>query len=257
MDEGRARVGHRSAAQALADELENRLRAVARPERAEGERRYLKSDLEHLGVSVPEIRKIATAVHRGRPDLAHDELVTLVEALWEPSVHERRMLAAELLDLANTALSANDFPLLERLVRESHTWALVDPLAIRVVGALVEHEPLTWDPIVRRWASDQDMWLRRASLLVHLPGLRRGAGDFDRFSELADALLDEREFFIRKAIGWVLRETGKQRPDLVTAWLGPRAARAAGVTVREAVKHLPEGDRERILAARSRRPRES
>lgn len=257
MDERLAHVERMSTAQALADELEDRLRAVARPERADGERRYLKSDLDHLGVSVPEIRKAAKTVRRDRPDLTHDELVTLVEALWAPPVHERRMLAAEVLDLANTALSANDSPLLERLLRESHTWALVDPLAIRVVGTLVEREPLAWDPIVRRWASDHNMWLRRASLLVDLPGLRRGAGDFDRFSELADALLDEREFFIRKAIGWVLRETGKQRPDLVTAWLRPRAARAAGVTVREAVKRLPEGDREWILAARPRRTRES
>lgn len=104
---------------------------------------------------------------------------------------------------------------------------------------------------MRRWAKDQDLWVRRASLLTHLPGLRRGAGDFERFCAIADALLDEREPFIRKAIGWVLRETGKQRPDLVTGWLLPRAQRAAGPTVREAVKYLPESDRRRIAAARA------
>jgi 3-methyladenine DNA glycosylase AlkD len=60
-------------------------------------------------------------------------------------------------------------------------------------------------------------------------------------------MLDEREFFIRKAIGWVLRETGRKRPELVSEWLLPRAARASGVTVREAVKHLPEREREEIL----------
>lgn len=235
---------------ALADEIETRLHAVARPERADGERHYLKSDLEHLGVSVPAVRKIARTVYRDRPDMGHDDLVLLIEALWAKPVHERRMLATELLDLANSVLSAADSPLLERLLRESRTWALVDPLAIRVVGALTEREPQAWDPIVRRWASEPDMWLRRASLLAHLPGLRRGAGDFDRFCELADALLDEREFFIRKAIGWALRETGKQQPHHVTAWLLPRATRAAGVTLREAVKHLPAHDVQRILATR-------
>jgi 3-methyladenine DNA glycosylase AlkD len=65
-------------------------------------------------------------------------------------------------------------------------------------------------------------------------------------------MLEEREFFIRKAIGWVLRETGKRRPDLVTAWLEPRASRAAGLTVREAVKHLPDEDRDRVLRAARR-----
>ncbi len=59
----------------------------------------------------------------------------------------------------------------------------------------------------------------------------------------------EREFFIRKAIGWVLRETGKSQPDLVAGWLAPRAHRASGVTMREAVKWLPAGQRDALLAA--------
>ena len=63
-------------------------------------------------------------------------------------------------------------------------------------------------------------------------------------------MLDEREFFIRKAIGWVLRETSKQRPELVYEWLLPRAHRASGVTIREAVKYLSEDQRAGILARR-------
>ena len=236
---------------ALADDIEARLRAAGQPDRAEGERRYLKSDLEHVGASVPAIRKVAADVHRARADMAHDELVALVEALWAVPVHERRMAAVELLGFGVGALSVGDAPLLERLVRTSRTWALVDPLAVKVIGVLAERQPAGWDPIVRRWASDDDVWVRRASLLAHLPGLRAGAGDFDRFGALAEALLDDREFFVRKAIGWVLRETGKQRPELVTGWLLPHAARAAGVTVRQAVKHLPERDRRRIIARRA------
>ena len=62
-------------------------------------------------------------------------------------------------------------------------------------------------------------------------------------------MLEEREFFIRKAIGWVLREVSKKRPELVVEWLGPRTGRASGVTFREAVKYLPPDDRERLAAA--------
>ena len=101
-----------------------------------------------------------------------------------------------------------------------------------------------------RWATDADFWIRRSALLALLGPLRRGEGDFDRFSRYADAMLDEKEFFIRKAIGWVLRETAKTRPELVFDWLLPRAKRASGVTVREAVKPLPETQRAAILAAR-------
>lgn len=115
----------------------------------------------------------------------------------------------------------------------------------------MERDPAGWDPVVRRWAGDEDHWLRRAALLAHLPGLRRGEGDWARFGELADGMLEEREFFVRKAIGWVLRETAKRRPEQVADWLEPRACRAAGLTVREAVKHLPQQERARVLAARS------
>jgi 3-methyladenine DNA glycosylase AlkD len=86
-------------------------------------------------------------------------------------------------------------------------------------------------------------------LLTYLVPLREGLGDFDAFAAKADRMLEEREFFVRKAIGWVLRDTGRRRPELVVDWLEPRAHRAAGLTVREAVKHLPDADRARIRAA--------
>lgn len=73
---------------------------------------------------------------------------------------------------------------------------------------------------------------------------------FERFSRYADAMLDDSEFFIRKAIGWVLRDTAKKRPDLVYRWLLPRSSRASGVTIREAVKPLSIPQREAVLAAR-------
>ena len=231
--------------------VERQLRAVAKPERAERERAYLKSDLDFIGAGVPEIRRVATAVHREHPELHHDDLVDLVDELWSRGIHELRMAAVELLDLYGDRLSPFDVDLLHRLVCGSRTWALVDGLAASVVGGLLERYPEQLDAVVRRWAVDDDLWVRRASLLAHLPGLRRGAGDFARFGELADGMLGEREFFIRKAIGWVLRDTGRRRPELVASWLEPRVRRASGLTVREAVKYLPAEERARLLALRA------
>lgn len=87
------------------------------------------------------------------------------------------------------------------------------------------------------WAEDQDFWIRRSALLAAMEPLKLGA-TFTQFARHADAMLDETEFFIRKAIGWVLRETGKRRPDEVYEWLLPRAHRASAVTWREAIKYL-------------------
>ena len=234
---------------ALAEAIDTELQAGGRPERAEKERAYLKSALRHYGTSVPAIRAIAKATARRYPEVTHDQLVALVEVLWAEPVHERRVVCVELFVAYGNRLGSADAVLLERLLRESRTWALVDGLATSVVGRLVERCPeLT--AVLDRWAVDSDFWLRRSALLALLVPLRQGGGDFDRFARYADAMLDEREFFVRKAIGWVLRDTGRKRPDLVYEWLLPRAARASGVTLREAVKPLSAGQRAAILAAR-------
>jgi len=236
----------------LAQRVEDRLRDAGTPERAEQEKRYLKSDLEHVGASVPAIRRVAQEALAEHRDLGedHDLLLETVDALWARPVHECRMAAVELLDLCGPQLRPGDLALVERMIREARTWALVDGLAASVAGPLVERCPqLT--ATLDRWAQDGDFWVRRSALLALLGALRRGEGDFERFGRYADAMLDEREFFIRKAIGWVLRATARRRPDLVFDWLLPRAGRASGVTVREAVKYLSDEQREAIAAART------
>jgi 3-methyladenine DNA glycosylase AlkD len=238
----------------LATRVERALRDAGDPGRAEHEKRYLKSELQHVGASVPAIRKIIQAELTHHGPLGHDELIELVTALWASRVHECRMAAVELLELRPELLRAADIDLVERLLRESRTWALVDGLAASVVGELVERHPELSEAL-DRWSRDEDFWIRRAALLALLLPLRRGQGDFDRFGRYADAMLEEREFFIRKAIGWVLRDTARQRPDLVFDWLAPRAARASGVTIREAQKYLSAEQRGGIAAARSLRPR--
>jgi 3-methyladenine DNA glycosylase AlkD len=233
----------------LAAAIDAELRAHATPGRAEHERAYLKSPLEHHGTSVPAIRAVAKDVVRRHPALTHEDLVGLADTLWGMSVHECRAIAVELLRLHDDRLGPQDLPLLERLLRESRTWALVDPLATGVVGPVLERHP-GLGQVLDRWAADDDFWLRRAALLALLPALRRGEGDFARFSAYADQMLAEQEFFVRKAIGWVLRDTARRRPDLVYQWLLPRARRASGVTVREAVKPMSEQQRAAILGAR-------
>lgn len=232
---------------ALAERIDELLRQRGTPERAAQEQRYLKSELDHYGVTVPALRSVVKEV-TSRLALDHDDIVELAELLWAAPVHERRAAAAELLEQRVDQLRADDVELLERLLRESKTWALVDNLAASVVGPLAEREEAV-GKVLDRWAVDPDFWIRRSALLALLVPLRQGRGDFERFGRYADPMLAEKEFFIRKAIGWVLRDTGRLRPELVHEWLLPRASRASGLTVREATKYLKEADRKAILAA--------
>jgi 3-methyladenine DNA glycosylase AlkD len=222
------------------------VRAAADPERAVQEKRYLKSSMEFLGVSVPGIRASVKTVCRSNPALPREGVLAVVDSLWAMPFHECRMAAVELLHLRRGVLEIEDIGPVERLCREARTWALVDPLAEGIAGYLVERFP-ELNSTLDRWIADPDFWIRRASLLSLLPPLRRGDGDVERFFRYADTLLDEREFFIRKAIGWILREMSKKRPDLVASWLLPRAHHASGVTVREAVKYLSPEQKEAVL----------
>ena len=237
----------------IADALEASLRASGTAHRAEGEKAYLKSDLEFTGTLNAAVRGEVARLDRELA-LDRDRLVALVVALWGRPVFERRLAAAFFLQRHAALLGIADLPMLERLVRESRTWALVDELAVHVLGRLVVADPAGISPVMDRWATDDDFWVRRSSLLAELRPIRQGAA-LDRFLRRAEPMLDEREFFIRKAIGWVLREAGKRRPDEVVAWLAPRTHRASGVTMREAVKYVPVDDAARLMAAyRARRP---
>jgi 3-methyladenine DNA glycosylase AlkD len=233
----------------LARRLEVELRRRGTSSRAAGEKRYLKSDLAFLGATLADIRRSAGEASEG---LDRRGALDLATELWGTPVFERRMAAAIILDLHADELRSTDLRLIERLIRESKTWALVDVLAGDVVGKLAVRLPIR--RTLDRWARDEDFWVRRSSLLAELKPLKQGA-PFEPFARRADAMLDEREFFIRKAIGWVLRETTKRRPDEVFEWVAPRTHRASGVTMREAVKYLDERRADRLMRAyRDRRP---
>jgi 3-methyladenine DNA glycosylase AlkD len=236
-------------AEAAADAITAELRAAGRPERAVQEKAYLKSDLDFFGVGVPATRTVIRAWCRAHPGLGHDDLTALAASLWAYPAFECRMAAQMLLIQNPDLLGPPDIPLVERMLRQARTWALVDALTCDLMGPLTERHP-ELAAVLDRWAIDPDFWIRRSALLSLLLPLRRGAGDFDRFSRYADQMLAEKEFFIRKAIGWVLRETAKKRPDLVAAWLEPRITYLSGVTLRQAVKPLPEPTRATLLARR-------
>ena len=220
------------------------LAGKSQPGRAKNEKAYLKSDLDHVGVPMPGIRSTVVAALRHANDLTRAELLAAIDALWD-GVHEHRMAAIELLVKRQKLLTPADAKLVEKLLRDSRTWAYIDVLATHGMGPLVVADP-SLERTLDRWAKDDNFWMRRSAMLALLGPLRTGGGDFARFGRYADAMLDEKEFFIRKAIGWILRETSRKQPKLVFEWLLPRVDRASGVTMREAVKYLTPTQRARL-----------
>lgn len=216
------------------------------PQRAANEKRYLKSDLDFLGAPMPVIKDVARRFKKARPKLSRAESTALVRALWSTRTHELHAVAIELMLAYRRGLLPADMDLVEHMLRTSYTWAYVDAIAGHLVSDLVAKHP-DLNGTLDRWAADPDFWLRRSALLALDRPLRTGEGDWPRFVRYADIMLDEKEFFIRKAIGWVLREVSKKRPDLVGEYLSgtrikgepPRAVVASGLTFKEATRQMP------------------
>ncbi len=248
----------------IRDALIPALRARATHDRAVHERAYLKSDLTHLGVTVGDVRTCVKHLQRAHTALSASKLMALVRTLWSHQidrrpVHELRFAAVLWLSHHSRQLTPQlvlkparkgQPPWLEKMLGECNTWALLDPLAINVVGPLVVGYP-AMNHTLDQWSQHRDMWLRRAAVLALLKPLRRGEGDFARFAKYAETMLHEKEFFIRKALGWVLRERSKKCPDEVFAWLLPRAAVVSGLTFREASKKLSVVQQHALARARA------
>jgi 3-methyladenine DNA glycosylase AlkD len=219
--------------------IHERLVALADPARAEGERAYLKNHYEHLGVATGPARALVKDwLQTSGADLDH--VLTVAAALWPSEVFEDRRAAVELWVAVARRLSPDHLVPLEAMVRDARTWALVDPLAHIVAGTVLTGHPDIAQANVERWSLDEgSFWVRRLAVLSLTRPVRAGVVPFETFAVVADRLLDEKEFFIRKAIGWVLRDIGRDDPASVEAFCRPRMARISTVTWAEARKRLP------------------
>lgn len=207
--------------------------------RAAAQKAYMKSVLRFHGVTSADVRDAARELLRDDPDLDHDGLVALADALFSSEWFDVRSVGGVLLERKRKLLGPDDLPWLLELVRRCRCWAHVDALATNVVGAIVGANPTTLRKLPA-WARDDDLWVRRTALLSQERALARGAGDFELFARIATPMLPEKEFFIRKAIGWVLRSTSKKRPEQVFEFLKEHRDAVSGLTLREGAKYLPE-----------------
>jgi 3-methyladenine DNA glycosylase AlkD len=190
--------------------------------RAEDMRRQFGGGIQYYGSSVGAVRGTVRDALRRHARLTHDEVTALSSELWEVPVYERRLAAVVLLQSKVKLLTNSDLTRMEGFVRDARMPTLVDPLAVDVVGPLVERlagQPrMRADAVLDRWAGDADVWLRRAALMASLRPLRAGGGDWDSFVRRARIAADlpptpdsgpERE-----AIAAVLDAVAERRPEL-------------------------------------------
>lgn len=234
-------------ASAFLREAHAMLAPQATAERAAQEQRYLKSALQHRGNTVPQLRAVVRELSRAFAKPTAADLRALTGQCWQTGAYEDRALAGFALERYAKVLTAGDLPWLEATLRDCHTWALVDELALQVVSVVWLREREACLPTLNRWALDGDFWLQRTALLCTLGAWRQakpaGSEPFDRvqFEAWAIPLLGEREFFLRKAVGWILREVAKHEPGYVLGFVERFGPQMSALSKREALRGIRAG----------------
>ena len=219
------------------------LRAAADPVRAPQQQAYMKSEMPYFGVGVPQCRRIAGAVFRTHPLPDAGAWEAAILDLWRKAVHrEERYAAIELLLFARYSrwLEPARLPMVEEMVVTGAWWDYVDAIAGRGMGAMLAAHPHPMKTVLRDWAKDDDIWKRRSAILAQL----RAKGGTDA-ALLADAIrpsIGDPEFFLRKGIGWALREYSKTDPAWVLAFIAANPGLST-LSRREALKHFERGNR--------------
>jgi 3-methyladenine DNA glycosylase AlkD len=216
----------------LPDAVRERLRAAADPGRAPAQQAYMKSEMPFLGVTVPETRRIARAAVEDETDAAL--LLSGARELWDEASHREERYAALAVLAAPPLRGDPGLPdTIEHMVRTGRWWDFTDELAHRLAD-LLDDDPLPASALVRQWATDPDLWIRRIAIIAQLG--RRDRLDTVLLTDAIEPNLDDREFFIRKAIGWALRDYARVAPDWVHAFV--ETHELSPLSRREALKHL-------------------
>lgn len=199
---------------------------------APAQQAYMKSALPFLGVRMPQVRAVTKRIARGTTDA--EALRDAALTLWRDATHrEERYAACALMALRPVRARLDMLDVHEEMIRTGAWWDHVDDVSHRLTETLNAH-PSEMTPLLRGWSRDQDFWVRRASIISQLG--RRDATDRDLLTDVIEPNLADTEFFIRKAIGWALRELGKTDPDWVHAFV--EAHDLSPLSRREALKLL-------------------
>lgn len=218
----------------LAPELRRRLTEAADPDAAEPMAAYMKHQFVYLGVKTPARRaaqKPALVVARTADPY---EVVEFALWCWEQPEREFQYVATNLLRAVTKRLPLDTFDDIERLLTTKAWWDTIDGLAAHTVGGMVKANPELLDTM-DDWIDSEDFWLARVALIHQL--MYKEDTDAERLFSYCTARKGDTEFFIRKAIGWALRQYARTDGDAVIAYVDANPD-LSGLSKREALKHL-------------------
>lgn len=212
------------------------LSALADAEKAEQMQAYMKSEMPFYGVQKPQRVPIFRALKKGFVPRDRQDYEARVLALWALPRREDRYAALFYARSFKAHITLESLPLYERLIREGAWWDLVDEVIMKLLNPLTLAHRATLRPLMDAWLEDEDLWIRRAAILCQAK--HKAKTDPEQLFAYCLARAAEKEFFIRKAIGWALRQYAYTNAKAVRAFLEQHKDDLSTLSYREASKHL-------------------
>lgn len=197
---------------------------------------YMKTTMPFYGVPKPGRQPVLRALVRRFPPAGVVEYREAVGALWALPHREEKYLAIGYARAFGDHVTFDQLALYRSMITEGAWWDFVDEIAGHLIGRLVADERPRMRPVLEEWIEHEDMWLRRTALICQLR--HREETDAVMLFDFCRRRAHEKEFFVRKAIGWALREFAKSDPRAVKAFLDEMGDSLSGLSRREASRYL-------------------
>ncbi|MDD0824180.1 DNA alkylation repair protein [Mannheimia sp. AT1] len=194
---------------------------------------YMKNQFPFLGIRMPERKKLCTAYFKQEKAKKHIDWQA-VERLWALPEREFQYIAADYLHIMQSFLTEQDLPRLQKLVTTKSWWDTVDNLD-QTIGN-IRFPCQTVDDAMLSWSKADNIWLRRVAINHQL--LRKEKTKPELLKRILLNNLNQTEFFINKAMGWILRDYSKTNPEWVRTFITENKAGLSQLTLREAEKYL-------------------
>jgi 3-methyladenine DNA glycosylase AlkD len=214
------------------------LAGLADPAKAPQMQRYMRSAMPYRGVASPERKKLTGRLFREFPLADRAAFLEVARVLWRTAeFREERYAVVDLTGYRDYARWQRPdlLPLYEELITSGAWWDYVDEVAIRRVGPILHASADEVTPLMRAWATDPDLWKRRTAIICQIG--RKADIDLDLLTFAIEANIGEPDFFLRKGIGWALRQHARIGPDWVAGFVADHPD-LSPLSKREALKHI-------------------
>ena len=205
--------------------------------RARGMSAYMKRQFQYMGIQTPRRRELTRPLMQELKGTSPAQLIKLANDLWEMPEREYQYVAVDLLDKYRSVFEPRHIAGLLKLAQKKSWWDSVDGLAT-IVGSIVRQHraaDATVHSLMDGAVKHKNLWVRRIAM-IHQRNWREET-DAKRLFAYARSLAPEKDFFIRKAIGWALREYAKHDPKAVYKFVDQMGVQLSPLSRREATKH--------------------